>query len=182
MQRPWAFLYFQFIASASLAQEGLISAFGMSSRRPCQYIPAPGLQDAMIQECARTGCLKRENIYGLAVMDTGRLDKVSSAEQNIRVRSPGAATRGNRCSRRNCCPRCFVPYVPFHLSLFLPQPPRRVASTCVRCSTSSRRAAGFTMFRITKPCLMGLESRFRRDPESGSVRGFRSVLGARSLI
>lgn len=37
----------------------------------------PISQDAMIQECARSGCLKRKNISGLAVMDSSRLDKVS---------------------------------------------------------------------------------------------------------
>lgn len=33
-------------------------------------------QDAMIQECARAGCLKRKNIANLAVMDGSRLNKV----------------------------------------------------------------------------------------------------------
>lgn len=34
-------------------------------------------QDAMIQECARAGCLKRKNISSLALLDAARLDKVN---------------------------------------------------------------------------------------------------------
>lgn len=75
----------------------------------------------MIQECARTGCLKRENIYGLAVMDTGRLDKVSSAEENMKLRSPGAVTHSMNLFPPVLRPSCSVPFA--HLSA---PPPRRV--------------------------------------------------------
>lgn len=44
------------------------------------------LQHAMIQECARAGCLKKNNISHLSTIETGRLNKVR-ARKFKRVRN-----------------------------------------------------------------------------------------------
>lgn len=41
------------------------------------------LQTAMIQECDRAGCLKKNNISHLAIIETGRLNKVRVEESKF---------------------------------------------------------------------------------------------------
>lgn len=41
------------------------------------------LQDAMVQECLRSGCLKRKDLSNLAVMDASRLDKVREVSSAV---------------------------------------------------------------------------------------------------